>query len=176
MNRLRRRLSLVLFVCVVLAFSISVYAISEPKVPAAHSVTATLVIDFNQGQPSMFAGHHVTWHYASGRWTMSSVPSSATVYVFENVTVPVSNVWTLMNYSSHIMLITAGSPLSIEKVYYPEYSDYFITSIEGVQNSNSLGLYWQYTVNGTLALYGVLHQSISDGSVVEWFYGTYSGQ
>jgi hypothetical protein len=171
-----RKAALAAFVCSVVILSIAVYTISTPRAAAGHSVKATLIIDFSTSHPRSFYGYSVTWSFSDGRWGFTERASNDTVYVFENVTAGIPDVWALMNESSKIMLSTTGYGLMIEKTYYPEYSDYFITAIGGVSNSNALGLYWQYEVNGSLALYGVLHETIHQGSIVEWFFGSYSGQ
>ncbi len=172
----RRKAALAVFVSAVAILSIAAYSVLTPGAVAGHKVRATLIIDFNNAHPHSFYKYKVFWRMTGGKWEFTEEASNITTYVFENVTVSTPDVWVLMNESSGIMRSTAGYGLMIVKTYYPEYSDYFITSIDGVSNSNTLGLYWQYDVNGSLALYGVLHETIHQGSTVDWFFGSYSGQ
>lgn len=143
---------------------------TDNAVPRA-KISATLIIAFGKSTPDFMAGHMVVWRQEGSSWTYTVSTHSNTTYEFLNVSVSTDNVWSLMLASSAIMNATTGKGLSFEYTYYPEYQDYLITSIAGVQNGN--GSYWQYMVNGRIAAFGVLHEKITQGNVVSWFFGPY---
>jgi len=172
MEKSAKRILLALLISAVTVVSIVAYSMEgEPHVSGVET-SATLIINFGTGVPSLLAGEHVTWRMLRGHWNYTAVRENGTQYSFEGVSFEPDNVWSLMMASSHILYTTTGHNLTVGKTYYPEYSDYFITSIMNVSNAN--GLYWQYTINGTLAEYGVLHQTVADGAVVEWSYEPYA--
>lgn len=129
-------------------------------------VTATLIIDFGTHTPSYLAGNIVRWNETNGQWHYSASPSNESIYIFMNVTANQPDVWSLMLASAKVMNMTTGGNLTTDMTYYPAYQDYLITGIEGVHSTNTL--FWQYTVNGQPAIYGVMHQKIADGYVIEW--------
>jgi hypothetical protein len=163
-NKGRRRLLLAILV---IATTLSVVAleISFNPVQEGH-VKATLIISFGSVKPYFMADHLVIWSKHDGNWTYSATAEANTTYEFINVSISTENVWSLMLAASSIMKETTGSGLNIQYTYYPEYQDYFITSIAGASNGN--GLYWQYYVNGQMAAFGVLHEKVSQGDVVKW--------
>lgn len=150
-----------------MVLSAGLYGLGLNKTASARGpVMATLIIDFGTNVPSVLAGNIVTWNETNGHWHYRATPSSDSIYMFMNVTAHQSNVWSLMLASAAIMNLTTGSSLKISKEYFSSYGDYYITGIEGVQETSTL--FWQYLVNGQPALYGVLQQKIADGYVIEW--------
>ncbi len=137
----------------------------HPAPAASGSYTATLMIDFGSRTPDLLAGHIVNWSYDGG-WHYTTANSSQTEFIFSNVTFGNNTVWSLMQACSSILQKTTGSNLSLTKVHFREFGEFQITAIEGVANTNTL--FWQYTVNGQPAQYGVQLEKISSGATVYW--------
>ncbi len=49
----------------------------------------------------------------------------------------------------------------------------FITSIEGVAQRESAGIYWTYTINGEFAELGIADITVTDDMMIEWKYSKF---
>ncbi len=162
----RRRIYLAAFVIAVVA-SVALLQYRVLYAPSAgNEVTATLVIDFGNFHPYVMPGDLVNFSSSQRGWTYAASSSTNTEYIFNNVTSSNDTVWSLMLMCSNIMNSTLGSNLSFSKVYYPEFGEFLITGIEGVNSTSTL--FWQFSVNGQPAAYGAQLQKIDDGAVVVW--------
>lgn len=166
----RRRSYLILLVVAVTIVSLTAVYFETPLLKgqgySASSTTASLVINFGNGNVPSVKGHTVTWSETSGKWGYTLTSSNVTEFIFENVTIMGNTVWPLMLKASQIANQTTGNNLTFGRIYYPEFGEYLITGIDGVNNTNTL--FWQYEVNGTPAAYGVQLQKVSNGDVVSW--------
>ncbi len=131
---------------------------------------ATLIIDFGPHNATSFPGQTVTWSQSGGKWTYTVRASGITEYIFPNVSYSNNTAWSLMLAASEVMNGTTGSGLVFQKVYFPALGEFQITAIEGVHDTNSL--FWQYTVNGQPAAYGVQDEKIMSGDTVSWSFST----
>lgn len=125
-----------------------------------------MVIDFGSRAPAQFAGYAVTWNWSGTGWTYVLQLSNDSRYTFNNVSSAENTAWSLMLSCAQILNSTTGKNLTLVKVYYPEFGEFLITGIGGVQNTNTL--FWQYTVDGQPAAYGVQLQKLNSGDIVVW--------
>ncbi len=129
-------------------------------------IESTLVIDFGTDNPSFMPGHTLNFTEAHGEWSYTVSNSSVSEYIFSNVNITNDNVWSLMQASSIAMKSATGVNITFKSSYFPSFGESLITGIQGVNNTSTL--FWQYTVNGQPALYGVQLEKLKQGDVVVW--------
>ena len=151
-------------VSVTLIVAAAEYTVLAPG--RSSQIESTLVIDFGTENPSFMPGHTLNFTEANGEWSYIVSNSSISEYIFSNVSITNDSVWSLMQASSVAMKSATGVNITFKSKYFPFYGESLITGIQGVNNTGTL--FWQYTVNGQPALYGVQLEKLKQGDVVVW--------
>ena len=139
----QQKIKIILYLTLVLAVSISIYAVSTHQLDLTGTMTT----------PESTELHNITIKITSDTWSLSHTYKSTKTL----------NVYTLLNHTAELY------DFSIKKSYFSGYDSFFIESINNITNGEN-NRYWQYFVNDQYADKGCNTYFLNDNDKVEWIF------